>query len=159
MLIARAAEVASPLMERKRHRLDLELPEGLPPVVVDPARIEQVLVNLLNNAAKYTEDGGQITVTAERRDCEVIIHVSDTGVGIAPEMLPRIFDTFIQVDHSRSRSEGGLGIGLTLVRRLVELHGGHVWAESEPGRGSTFSLSLPAAGPRAGEYPRGDSLG
>jgi PAS domain S-box-containing protein len=145
-LIARAAEVARPLIERKGHRLDLDVPDDLPGVVVDPARFEQVLVNLITNAAKYTENGGRIAVAVEPRPGEVIIRVSDTGVGISPEMLPRIFDTFIQVDDSRSRSEGGLGIGLTLVRRLVELHGGRVWAESEPGRGSVFSLSLPVAG-------------
>lgn len=145
-LVARAVEVARPLIDRRGHRLNVDLPEGLPMVEVDPGRIEQVLVNLLNNAAKYTKDGGRIDVTAEAVDGEVIVQVRDTGVGIPPEMLPRIFETFTQVDDSRSRSEGGLGIGLTLVRRLVELHGGRVSAESEVGRGSVFTVCLPAGG-------------
>ncbi len=143
-LVARAAEVARPLIDRKGHRLDVDVPNSLPKIEVDPARIEQVLVNLLNNAAKYTENGGRIDVTAEADDNEVVVRVRDTGVGIPPEMLPQIFETYTQVDHSRSRSEGGLGIGLTLVRRLVELHGGHVSAESEVGRGSVFIVCLPA---------------
>ncbi|MHB1558144.1 MAG: ATP-binding protein [Isosphaeraceae bacterium] len=145
-LVARAVEAARPLIDRRGHRLNVSLPDGLPAVEVDPGRIEQVLVNLLNNAAKYTGDGGRIDVTAEAGDGEVVVQVRDTGVGIPPEMLPQIFETFTQVDHSRSRSEGGLGIGLTLVRRLVELHGGRVSAESEVGRGSVFTVCLPTRG-------------
>ena len=165
-MIARAAEAVGPLIERKRHELSVEIAPDIPRITADATRIEQVLINLLTNAAKYTEDGGRITIAAEGRGEEVIVRVRDTGVGIAPEMLPRIFNTFTQVDHSRSRSEGGLGIGLTLVRRLVELHGGTVSAASEPGRGSEFTLSLPvgpvdsagkpqSTGAEAGPHPAG----
>ncbi len=145
-LVARAVEAARPFVDRKGHRLNVALPDDLPTIEVDPGRIEQVLVNLLNNAAKYTDHGGRIDLTAEAGDGEILIRVGDTGVGIPPEMLPRVFETFTQVDHSRSRSEGGLGIGLTLVRRLVELHGGRVSAESEVGRGSEFTVALPTGG-------------
>ena len=165
-LIARAAEAVGPLIERKRHELSVEIAPDIPRITADATRIEQVLINLLTNAAKYTEDGGRITIAAEVRGEEVVVRVRDTGVGIAPEMLPRIFNTFTQVEHSRSRSEGGLGIGLTLVRRLVELHGGTVSAASEPGRGSEFTLSLPVGpvdsagkppgtGAEAGPHPPG----
>jgi PAS domain S-box-containing protein len=145
-LIVRATDAVRPLIERKGHQVDFELAPDLPRLFADPTRIEQVLINLLTNAAKYTADGGRITIAAERQGEQVVVRVRDTGVGIAPEMLPRIFDTFTQVDHLRSRSEGGLGLGLTLVRRLVELHGGSVWATSEPGVGSEFSLRLPVGG-------------
>jgi PAS domain S-box-containing protein len=143
-LIARAAEAVRPLVERKGHRLTVEVAPDVPRIDADPTRIEQVLINLLTNAAKYTEDGGRITVAAGRRGDRAVIRVSDTGIGIPPEKLPRIFETFIQIDDSRSRSEGGLGIGLSLVRRLVELHGGTVLATSEPGQGSEFTVELPA---------------
>ena len=111
------------MIERKRHELSVEIAPDIPRITADATRIEQVLINLLTNAAKYTEDGGRITIAAEGRGEGVVVRVRDTGVGIVPEMLPRIFNTFTQVEYSRSRSEGGLGIGLTLVRRLVELHG------------------------------------
>ena len=105
-----------------------------------------MLSNLLNNAAKYTDQGGRIWVTAERQGDQVLIRVKDTGIGIPPEMLPRIFDMFTQVDRSLERSEGGLGIGLTLVQRLVEMHGGTVEARSDgPGKGSEFVVRLPVA--------------
>jgi CheY-like chemotaxis protein len=143
-----------PLIEKKRHTLTLSVAPGQLPVFADPTRMEQVLVNLLTNAAKYTEEGGHITLTA-RRDGEVIVTVKDNGVGIAPEMLPRIFDLFAQVDRTIDRSQGGLGIGLTLARSLVEMHGGHVWAASDgPGRGSEFIISLPVAGEEGAAEPR-----
>src|SRR5205823_6916071 len=104
-----------------------------------------VLANLLNNAAKYTPDGGRIGLTVRREKAEVVFRVSDNGAGIRREMLPRIFDLFTQADTSIDRAQGGLGIGLTLVRRLVEMHGGSVHAASEgPGRGSEFVVRLPA---------------
>ena len=117
------------------------------PVIVhgDAMRIEQVVMNLLNNAVKYTPAGGAITVTAEARDGMAVLSVADSGVGMAPELMGRVFDLFVQGERSLARSEGGLGIGLTLVKRLVELHGGSVDAHSEgPGLGSQFTIHLPA---------------
>jgi signal transduction histidine kinase len=106
----------------------------------------QVLSNLLNNAAKYMDQGGRIWVIAERQKGHVLIRVKDTGIGIPTEKLPRIFDMFTQVDRSLERSEGGLGIGLTLVQRLVEMHGGTVEAQSDgPGKGSEFLVRLAVA--------------
>jgi PAS domain S-box-containing protein len=113
-------------------------------VSADATRLEQVLTNLLANAVKYTPAGGEITVTAHRDGDHAVLSVRDTGVGIRPELLPRVFDLFVQADRSLERSAGGLGIGLTLVRQLVQLHGGTVEAESAgPGRGSTFTVRLP----------------
>jgi CheY-like chemotaxis protein/anti-sigma regulatory factor (Ser/Thr protein kinase) len=112
----------------------------------DPVRLTQVLANLLNNAAKYTEVGGEISLTVGRDGAELFASVRDTGVGLAPELLPRVFDSFAQLDGTYYRKQGGLGIGLTLVKRLVEMHGGRVEARSEgPGRGSEFIVRLPLA--------------
>ena len=112
----------------------------------DPTRLEQILVNLLTNAAKYTPPGGRIQLTAGTEDGEVVFRVRDNGVGIAPELLPRLFELFAQADRSLARSEGGLGIGLTVARSLAEMHGGTVTASSDgPGMGSEFVVRLPAA--------------
>jgi CheY-like chemotaxis protein len=122
----------------------MELPAE--PIVIDAdfTRLAQVFMNLLNNAAKYSERGGRIQVGVTRTDGEVVVTVRDTGIGIAHEQLPRIFDVFSQVDRSIERSRGGLGIGLSLVRRLVALHGGSIEAYSDgPGSGSTFVVTLP----------------
>jgi two-component system CheB/CheR fusion protein len=114
--------------------------------MADPARLEQVLANLLNNAAKYTDPGGRIRLEVECGQREVAVHVRDSGVGIPEHLLPRVFDLFMQGDRSLDRSQGGLGIGLTLVRSLVEMHGGHVEVVSDgPGRGSDFCIRLPLA--------------
>src|SRR6185312_15301767 len=111
----------------------------------DPTRLEQMLVNLLTNAAKYTEGDGQISLTAVQEGEEIVFRVRDSGVGIPPELLARVFDLFAQGDRTLARSEGGLGIGLTLVRTLAEMHGGAISATSEgPGKGSEFTLRLPA---------------
>jgi CheY-like chemotaxis protein len=119
-------------------------------LLADPTRLEQILDNLLSNAAKYTKPGGRIEVSAERQGDEAVLRVRDTGVGISPEMLPRVFDLFAQAERSLDRAEGGLGIGLTLVRSLVELHGGSVQAQSAGlGHGSEFVVRLPAAGDAA----------
>jgi PAS domain S-box-containing protein len=130
------------------------------PAVVDadPVRLEQVATNLLDNAVKYTPPTGQITVTVTTEDDRGVLRVRDTGVGIAPELLPRVFDLFVQADRSLDRSKGGLGLGLTLVQRLVSLHGGRVSAHSEgAGRGSEFVVELPLrqapAEPRSAEGP------
>ncbi|MBX6312540.1 MAG: response regulator [Isosphaeraceae bacterium] len=152
-LVARAAEAVRPLIEARGHALSIALAPGPLRLVADPTRLEQVLVNLLSNAAKYTEEGGRIALEARRAGDQIVVAVSDNGIGIPPEMLPQIFELFTQVERSLDRSQGGLGIGLTLVKSLVELHGGSVAVASEgPGRGSTFTLRLPAAAP--GPAPR-----
>jgi signal transduction histidine kinase len=137
-------EIASPLLESKRHHLDIQVPpEGLP-VVGDPDRLAQVVSNLITNAAKYSEPGTRIQVAGVRVGRLARLRVRDEGVGIAPEMLAHIFDPFVQQPQSSERSKGGLGLGLAIVRSLVELHGGTVAAHSAgPGRGSEFIIELP----------------
>ncbi|MHB1557814.1 MAG: PAS domain-containing hybrid sensor histidine kinase/response regulator [Isosphaeraceae bacterium] len=151
-LVSRAVHAVDPLFHECGHGLTVTLPSG--PLVIDgdPTRLEQVVVNLLNNAAKYTEAGGEIAVELGREDGEVVLRIRDNGIGIAPEMLTRVFDLFVQAERRVERSRGGVGIGLTLVRKLVELHGGAVEAYSEGlGRGSEFVVRLPAPAPRNGE--------
>jgi CheY-like chemotaxis protein/two-component sensor histidine kinase len=144
-VIARAVETARPVIDTQGHQLTIKLPDEPVWLEGDPVRLSQVLANLLNNAAKYTEQGGKIELTAEREASGVVIRVRDNGLGIAADVLPRIFDLFTQADRSIARSQGGLGIGLTLVRSLVDLHGGSVSAESDgPGKGSQFTVRLPA---------------
>ena len=136
-------ETAQPIIDSRKHELTVSLPPEAVWLEADPARLEQVLGNLLNNAAKYTEPGGHIWLTAEREGHEVILRVKDTGIGILPEMLPRIFDLFVQADRSLDRSQGGLGIGLTLVKRLVQLHEGKIEVHSPGvGKGSEFIVRL-----------------
>jgi signal transduction histidine kinase/DNA-binding response OmpR family regulator len=143
-VVGRAVEISRPLIDQRRHTLHVYLPTESLRVVMDPVRFAQVLANLLNNAAKYTEEGGTIWLNVERAGNEIVFRVRDTGIGIQPELLPHIFDMFIQADQSLDRSQGGLGIGLTLVRRLVELHGGSVLAFSPgPNQGSEFVARLP----------------
>jgi PAS domain S-box-containing protein len=142
-----AVEASRPLVEKWSHALAVELPPAPLFLQADRTRIAQVLLNLLDNAAKYTEPGGRIWLTAAREGGEVVIRVRDTGIGIPADMLARIFDLFTQVDRSVERFQGGLGIGLTLVQRLVAMHGGTVEARSAgPGQGSEFVLRLPRAG-------------
>jgi CheY-like chemotaxis protein/two-component sensor histidine kinase len=154
-----AVEASRPVIEDYHHQLTIALPPEPVLVDVDPARLAQVLSNLLNNAAKYTDEGGQISLTADRLGEDVIVRVRDTGIGIAPDLLPKIFDLFTQADRTLSRSRGGLGIGLTLVRSLIELHDGRVTAQSRGlGQGSEFVVRLPvAAGHRAGSDPATDA--
>jgi PAS domain S-box-containing protein len=141
-----AVEASRPLIEKWGHKLTVALPAEPLFLEADQARLSQVVQNLLNNAAKYTEQGGRIWLTAERQGDQALIRVKDTGIGIPPAMLSRIFDMFTQVDRSLERSQGGLGIGLTLVQRLVELHGGTVKVVSPgPGKGSEFTIRLPIA--------------
>lgn len=142
-----AVETSQPLIEAGRHELLLVMP---PPrtlfVDADATRLCQIIANLLNNAAKYTPDGGRITVTAGRQDGFAVVTVEDSGIGIPVPLLPRVFDMFAQVDRSMERSQGGLGIGLALVRQLVEMHGGQVEADSKgPGCGSKFTVRLPVS--------------
>jgi PAS domain S-box-containing protein len=143
-LINRAAGTARPLIEEQHHRFDVDVTPGEMPLYADPTRVEQVIVNLLTNAAKYTPQGGQITLKAYPENDQIVVKVIDTGVGIPREMLPRVFELFTQVNPQIDRTKGGLGIGLTVVRRLTEMHGGTVSATSEGlGKGSEFTVRLP----------------
>jgi signal transduction histidine kinase/ActR/RegA family two-component response regulator len=142
--IARAVETAQPVIDSRGHRLTVALAPEPIAVDADLVRLAQVIANLLNNAAKYTDPGGEIRLSTERRDGEAVVRVRDTGVGIAADVLPRVFDLFVQADRSLDRAHGGMGVGLTLVRTLVERHGGTVVASSEGvGRGSEFVVRLP----------------
>jgi len=139
-----AVQSARPVIESRGHQLSFCLPAEPLWLEADPTRLEQVVVNLLDNAAKYTDPGGQIWLSVAREGNEVVIQVRDSGIGIAPKILPRVFDLFVQADQSLARSRGGLGIGLTLVRSLVEMHGGNVRATSAGlGQGSEFVVRLP----------------
>jgi len=139
-----AAESCRPRIEARGHRLTIALPSQPLYLNADPVRLTQVITNLLNNATKYTEHGGQIWLSAEQHGNDVVVSVRDTGVGISAEMLPKVFDCFTQVDRTRKMAQGGLGIGLSLVRGLVEMHGGSVEARSEGvGHGSEFTVQLP----------------
>jgi PAS domain S-box-containing protein len=143
-IVRRAVAAARPLIEGKSHTLTLAIQDGPMPLLVDGTRVEQILVNFLTNAAKYTPDGGSISLGAEAQQGEAVIRVKDTGVGIPAEMLPRVFELFAQADRTIDRSQGGLGIGLTVARRLAELHGGTVTADSDGiGKGAEFTLRLP----------------
>ena len=145
-VVGAAMEMSSPLLESKNQRVELDVPaEGLP-LNADEGRLAQVVCNLLTNAAKYTPAGGRISLRASRSLAHRELVVADEGEGIAPELLPRVFEPFVQGEPSLPRRQGGLGLGLTLVRNLVERHGGAVRAESEGlGRGARFTVSLPVA--------------
>jgi PAS domain S-box-containing protein len=143
-IMSRAVESTRLQLEAKEHLLSLCVPEEALPVDVDPTRIEQILINLLSNAIKYTDPKGCISLRVWKEEADVHIQVTDNGVGISDGMISRVFDLFTQVDRSLDRSQGGLGIGLALVKRLAEMHGGTISARSEgPGRGSQFTLRLP----------------
>ena len=129
--------------ERAGLTLSIECPDDLPPVLADSTRVQQVMVNLLHNAIKFTPQGGQVSVRCVRQDQVIQLAVEDTGIGIAAEDLPRIFERFYKVD--RSRATIGTGLGLAIARHLVEAHGGRIWAESEVGKGSTFYFTIPLA--------------
>jgi PAS domain S-box-containing protein len=143
-LVSRTIEALRPAIASRHHELVVTLPDGPVRLEADPTRLEQVLTNLLTNAAKYTDPGGRIWLTVRREATDVVIRVRDSGAGIAPALLPHVFDLFVQADGSPERSQGGLGIGLTLVRQLVEMHGGTVGAASAGlGKGSEFTIRLP----------------
>jgi len=145
-VIEAAVETSRPLIEAANHELTVDVPRGALWVNADPVRLAQVFANLLNNAAKYTRDGGRITIAGHLESSHVVVAVRDNGIGIAPEMLPRVFDMFAQAEPAVGRAQGGLGIGLSLVKGLVDLHGGTVRADSPgPQQGSAFIVSLPAA--------------
>ena len=161
--IATAVETSRPLMDLQRQQLVLQLPEHPVSVHGDQVRLAQVIANLLNNASKYSDTGGAIRVTVSHAAGDVVIEVSDEGAGISPEMLPRIFEPFVQADQSLERSRGGLGIGLTLVKKIVEMHNGDVSAASRGlGLGSTFTVRLAAhaeAAEAVGATPADPSAG
>ncbi|MHC5538439.1 hybrid sensor histidine kinase/response regulator [Singulisphaera rosea] len=143
-VIQRAVETTKPLFQASSQDLAMTLPEGTIRVHADPLRLEQIVINLLNNASKYSEFGAPVQLIATREDQEVLLRVVDRGIGIAPEMLAQVFELFAQADRSLDRAQGGLGIGLTLVRSLVQMHGGTVTCRSDGlGKGSEFSLRLP----------------
>jgi signal transduction histidine kinase/ActR/RegA family two-component response regulator len=156
-VVAAAVETASPLFEQQQQILKLEVPARGLPVLADIGRLSQAIANLLTNAAKYTEAGGTIVVSSAVENDQVCVRVRDSGIGIDPEILPTIFDLFVQAKKSIDRSQGGLGLGLTIVRSLVELHGGTVSGHSDGiGRGSEFVIRLPlgpAAAPLVVEEP------
>jgi signal transduction histidine kinase len=144
-VVAAAVETSRPLIEESGHQMTVTLPEEPVWVRCDRVRLAQVLSNLLNNAAKYTQRGGLIALTVERSGGEAVFRVADNGIGISAEMLPKVFELFTQVERSLDRSQGGLGVGLTVVKRLVEMHGGRVEAASSgAGGGSEFTVRLPA---------------
>jgi two-component system CheB/CheR fusion protein len=143
--IARAIETAQPMIDAKCHELSVSVSDQPVWVEADPIRLAQVIANLLTNAAKYTDKAGHMSIYAAREGEEVVVRVRDTGMGIAPELQSRIFELFVQGDRSLNRSQSGLGIGLTLVKRLVEMHGGSVAVASQgAGQGSEFTVRLPA---------------
>jgi signal transduction histidine kinase/ActR/RegA family two-component response regulator len=158
-VISRAVESVAPLLEQRRHTLELDVPASGLWVLGDADRLTQVVANLLTNAAKYTPSGGRIQVRAREHDGGISLVVADNGPGLPADLLPRLFEPFVQGPRTLDRSEGGLGIGLALVHRLVEAHGGRVEPHSDgPGRGSTFTVWLPGSAraeqPPAVEAPR-----
>ena len=147
VVVENAVMTVRSLIDQRKHELTVSLPTQAIWLHADAARLEQVVVNLLTNAAKYTDEGGHVWLTVRQEGEEAVLRVRDTGVGIAPEILPRIFDLFTQAERSLDRSQGGLGIGLALVQRLVEMHGGTVTASSALGQGSEFVVRLPVVPP------------
>lgn len=158
-VVESAVESSRPLIQQCGHELSIRLPPEAVALDADPIRLAQVFLNLLNNAAKYTKRGGHIWLTADREGSDAIVSVRDNGIGIPGDMLPRIFDMFTQVDRSLEQSQGGLGIGLTLVRRLVDLHDGTIEARSDgPDQGSEFVVRLPLIPPPLELPPANDGL-
>jgi PAS domain S-box-containing protein len=144
-IVDEAVEMAAPVIEDRGHNLTISEPRKTPSVEGDEARLTQVIFNLLNNAAKYTDPGGRINLTLEREDHQAVVRVRDNGSGIAADLMPKLFDLFTQGKRRPNRAQNGLGVGLTLVKQLVEMHGGTVQALSEgPGKGSEFVVRLPA---------------
>jgi CheY-like chemotaxis protein len=143
-VVARAVEIVQPLIAVQGHRLELSLPQESLLVDGDSVRLAQVVGNLLTNSAKYTEANGHIWVSASREDSNVVLRVRDDGIGIAPDMLPHVFELFMQADHTSTKAQGGLGIGLTLARNLVQMHAGTIEARSAGlGKGCEFIIRLP----------------
>ena len=148
-IVERAVETARPLIDQRKHELTVSLPPDPIWLYADASRLEQVVTNLLTNAAKYTKEGGHIWLSAQQEGDKAVLRVRDTGLGIAPAFLPHVFDLFTQAERSSDRSQGGLGIGLTLAKRLVEMHGGTIGVSSTLGQGSEFVVSLVVCPPGA----------
>lgn len=152
VLAAHAVETVEFTMQQRHHRMTTSFPDAPVWLQADPARLEQVFVNLLLNAAKYTDAGGSVELIVEQEEVEAIVRIRDSGIGMAPDVLPHVFELFVQADPSARQADAGLGIGLALVRSLVERHGGRVTAASVGlGRGSEFAVRLPMLA----EYWRG----
>jgi CheY-like chemotaxis protein len=152
-IVAQAVETARPLLAARHHELAIDVPREPVPLWGDGARLTQIISNLLSNAARFTADGGHIALTVRREGPQVVLSVKDDGVGIPPDMRERVFDMFTQIEWPAQRKQEGLGIGLALVKRLVEMHGGEVEARSEgPGCGSELVVRLPVAA-AAGDGP------
>ncbi|GHO48624.1 sensor histidine kinase [Ktedonospora formicarum] len=143
-VVSQTVQIVQPQLERKHLMLCVSLPSHLPPVEADPERVAQILRNLLSNAIMHTTPPGKITITASLSAAMVQIRVLDTGEGIAPEHLPYLFDRFYRADSSRSRATGGTGLGLAIVKQMIQAHGGQITVESQPGKGTCFTFSLPA---------------
>ena len=153
-ILMEAVEQVMPLMRARGHQLSCSLPPGAPMVLGDKKRLVQVVTNILNNAAKYTRDGGTIALTARLDGAQVRISVADNGIGMTPEMAARAFELFTQAERTSDRSSGGLGLGLALVKSLVELHGGTVSCDSPgPGQGSSFTVCLPRLAAKSAPAP------
>jgi signal transduction histidine kinase len=145
-LLERAAAAYGHQAEQRQVTLTVEAPLDLPPIHVDAERMAQVLGNLLSNALRYTPEGGQIALAAQRQAGSVLLSVQDSGAGIAPEDLPRIFDRFYRGEEARHAREGQSGLGLAIAKAIVELHGGEITAQSTLGEGTTVTVALPVAG-------------
>ena len=144
-ILESAVETVRPLIDQRQHELTVSLPPDPIWLCADPVRMEQVVTNLLTNAVKYTNEGGQIWLSAQHEEDKAVLRVRDTGHGIASAFLPHIFDLFTQGERSSDRSQGGLGIGLAVVKRLVEMHDGTIEVSSKLGQGSEFVVTLPVA--------------
>jgi PAS domain S-box-containing protein len=155
-VVAKAVEMTSPLLEERRHTLTISVPRGRLWILGDSTRLSQVIANLLTNAAKYTDPGGRVEVSAEQEGGAIALCVRDSGIGIAPELLPVVFEPFVQEAQGIERAKGGLGLGLAIVKNLVELHDGRVEVQSQLGRGCEFKVVLPA---HAGSAPEAQDHG
>jgi CheY-like chemotaxis protein len=144
-----AVETARPLIDQRKHELTVSLPPDPIWLYADASRLEQVVTNLLTNAAKYTEEGGRIWLSVQQEGDKAVLRVRDTGIGIAPDFLPHVFDLFTQAERSSDRSQGGLGIGLALAKRLVEMHAGTIGVSSIFGKGSEFIVTIAVCPPGA----------
>jgi CheY-like chemotaxis protein len=139
------------MIKKKGHDLTINIPNDLPHIYADKTRFKQILYNLLSNAIKFTPEGGNITVTASYDEQEFLFEVEDTGIGIKEEDMDNLFKEFVQIDSSYSRQYEGAGLGLALTKNFVQMHGGRIWAESEYGRGSKFSFTLPRTLPQTSD--------
>jgi len=150
-LVSRVVSEISVARQSADVAIERTIPDDLPALDADEERLHQVLFNLVDNAVRFTPPGGEVTIAAGRHNGSVEISVTDTGVGIPAEHLPRLFERFYRVDPARSREDGGTGIGLAIARSVVEAHGGHIRAASIPGKGSVFSFELPVAATDGGD--------